>query len=282
MTWTNYHNHCHYCDGKDSMEAHVQAAIDQGLDSFGMSCHAPLPFASSWSMKEAQLHSYYEEAQRLKAQYAEEIQLYVSLEADFVPEKAGIDLPPVRDYNFDFTLSSVHFVDAFADGRPWEIDGTQTLFLDGLQGIFNGDIHAAIGRYYALTRQMLTDTQPQILGHLDKIKIQNHDGKLWDESADWYRREVLQTLAVACDMGTIVEVNTRGMYKGITEEPYPGVWALRAIRDTEIPICLNSDAHHPREITGAYQEAMALLKSLGFRHVTVLMDGEWVKRELDE
>ena len=42
--YTNYHGHCHYCDGQEPPEAYVRAALEQGMRSYGFSSHAPLPY----------------------------------------------------------------------------------------------------------------------------------------------------------------------------------------------------------------------------------------------
>ena len=39
----NYHTHTTWCDGKDTPEAVVVAAIDKGFDAIGFSSHAMLP-----------------------------------------------------------------------------------------------------------------------------------------------------------------------------------------------------------------------------------------------
>ena len=43
MMKTNYHTHTTWCDGKDTPEAVVVAAIDKGFDAIGFSSHAMLP-----------------------------------------------------------------------------------------------------------------------------------------------------------------------------------------------------------------------------------------------
>ena len=38
----NLHTHNHYCDGRGTLEEFVLAAIDQGLEALGFSCHSSL------------------------------------------------------------------------------------------------------------------------------------------------------------------------------------------------------------------------------------------------
>ncbi len=275
MRYTNYHGHCHYCDGKEAPEAYVAAALAQGMAGYGFSSHAPLAYGLSWPMAADKLVAYRQEIAALQQRYADRIPIYCGLEIDYIPGVTGPNHPRWQELALNYTIGSVHFVDFFPDGSPWEIDGTHAIFVRGLETIFGGDIRRAIERYYALIRQMVTEDPPDIVGHLDKIKIQREDGQLFDEQATWYREAVQQTLDVIAERSLIVEVNTRGLYKQKTIEPYPGWWILERMQDMGIPITLNSDAHHPRELTAFFSETATRLRELGFREVQQLQDGVW-------
>ena len=122
---------------------------------------------------------------------------------------------------------------------------------------------------------MVVEDPPDIIGHLDKIKIQSEDGQLFAEQAPWYQEAVQHTLDVIAERSLIVEVNTRGLYKQKTDEPYPSGWILKRMRAMNIPIVLNSDAHHPRELTAFFPETVARLVQLGFQEVQQLQNGQW-------
>jgi histidinol-phosphatase (PHP family) len=57
MSWTNYHSHCHYCDGKYEPEKYIESALQQGLLAYGFSSHTPLPFETTWAMKDEALQN---------------------------------------------------------------------------------------------------------------------------------------------------------------------------------------------------------------------------------
>jgi histidinol-phosphatase (PHP family) len=274
MAYTNYHSHCYYCDGKEVPEVYLQQAIQLGMPAYGISSHAPLPYELPWPMQQADQESYVQEVEKLKEVYAGQIDIYRGLEVDFIPDVAGPSR--VKDqFSLDYIVGSVHFVDFFADGYPWEIDGRHQVFLRGLEEVFANNIEAAIHRYYALIRQMVREDPPDIVGHLDKIKIQSEDGNLFDEQAEWYQTEVIKTLDVIAEAGLTMEINTRGMYKQLTEEPYPSYWILEQMRERNIPIMLNSDSHHPREITGRFTEVNERLLAIGYDQMRILYRGEW-------
>lgn len=221
-------------------------------------------------MREKKLRSYLREIDGLRAS-AKGIQIYKGLEIDFIP---GIVSP--RDFvaMLDYTIGSVHFVDSF-EGIRWEIDNTREVFRRGLEKIFQNSIRAAVTRYFELTRQMITSTPPHIVGHLDKIKMHNQELPFFEESEPWYREEVDKTLQAIRRANVIVEVNTRGIYKKKTINPYPSPWILERICEAHIPITLSSDAHHHSELVREFEPTAAQLRDIGFKKLSVLNNGIW-------
>jgi histidinol-phosphatase (PHP family) len=263
--------HSHYCDGKGLLPEYVAAARAQGMPAIGFSSHAPVPFDCVWCMKPARLDDYLNEVKALQHS-TKGIELYRGLEVDFIPNVISpSDFAPLLDY----TVGSVHFIDAFADGRPWEIDGLHTLFLEGLEKIFKGNVRAVIQRYFALTREMVQTAAPNIVGHLDKIKIQNPGNKFYAEDESWYVGEIDRTIDAIAESGAIVEVNTRGLYQKKSTTPYPSPWILERLLAKRVPITLSSDAHHPDDITNRFDEAASLLSDIGYKHLTILLKGKW-------
>lgn len=275
MTWTNYHSHCKFCDGSDQPYVYAEEAVDLGLLAYGFSSHAPTPFIVPWAMDVDNLRSYVREIKQLKDAWKNHIQIYCGLEVDYVPGVMGPKSFYIREANLDYTIGSIHFVDAFADGKPWEIDNTSKVFEEGLQTIFNGNVKLAVSRYFELTRQMVLEECPDIIGHIDKIKMQNEGNKYFNENEEWYRNEMIITLDLIKHTRAIVEVNTRGIYKKKTNETYPSEWVLKELYKRNIPVTINSDAHHPSEIAAEFEFAADLLKSVGFEYVYNLFDGKW-------
>lgn len=273
MSWTNYHNHSHYDDGKNTIKEHVLGAIEHNVVSLGFSGHCPVAFKNRWCMKKEDLPQYFQDIDDVKAKYQNEIQIYKSMEIDYIPGIVSPSDPWIKGLNLDYRIGSVHFTGFYEDGSPGEVDSTHQKFLHGLEHIFHGDVKALVKTFFALNRKMVCETLPDIIGHFDKIKIHNHG--LWDESAEWYRNEILTTLEEIKSAGTIVEINTRGIYKNLTRETYPGQWVLKHLYQMEIPVQINSDAHVPREITRNFDETLSMILNLGFKKVKVRVDNEW-------
>jgi histidinol-phosphatase (PHP family) len=268
--WSNYHSHCNYCDGKGTLADFATKGRELNLLSMGFSSHAPVPFDVKWAMKKEELPQYLADIELLRR--GSPIELYKGLEVDYVPGKVS---PNDFKDQLDYTIGSIHFVEYLNNGRPWEIDGSPIVFKEGLREIFNNDYRAAVMRYFELTREMIDKACPTIVGHLDKIKIQNHDGEFFSESDPWYQHEVTETLNKIADAGAIVEINTRGIYQKKSHTTYPSPWIIELMRLRHIPITVSSDAHQTEDLTNQFQETAALLFTLGYRKISILRDGSW-------
>lgn len=276
MQFANYHAHSNFSDGHGSPETYLQTAIGQGLKAYGFADHAPIPLAGVGVMSFQQLPYYLAEIDRLKAVYADQIQIYKSLEVDYIPNVLTVNSPSIKAINLDYTVGAVHYVDYLADGQPWGFEGSDENFQKGLKEIFKGDIQACITRYYELIRAMVNQDCPNVVAHLDRIKKLNKNDRYFSERAAWYQNEVIDTLDAIADANSIMEINTKGYYKGETEDTYPGKWVLEIAHEMGIPFLLSSDAHHPEDITKGFKYAVSILRSIGVQSTTIFMDGEWI------
>lgn len=276
MQFANYHAHSNFSDGQESPETYLKNAIEQRLKAYGFADHAPVPIDNFGAMTFQQLPEYLAEIDRLKAVYADEIQVHKSLEVDYIPNIINVNSAHIVAANLDYTVGAVHFVDAFANGRPWGFEGTVDNFEKGLKEIFDNDIQACIQRYYSLIREMVQQHCPSVVAHLDRIKRLNTNDRYFSEQAAWYREEVIKTLEVIATSKAIMEINTKGYYKGQVEDTYPGKWVLEIAYEMGIPLHLSSDAHHPDDITKGFKYGVSVLRSIGVKSTTIFLDGEWV------
>lgn len=274
--WSNFHTHSHYCDGKGKILEYLQAAAQAGVDSIGFSSHAPVPLPCTWCMKENALPDYLDEIDDARQSFPR-LEVYKGLEVDYIPDLVS---PLTFAHKLDFTIGSIHFVGQH-DGKGWEIDNTVEVFRVGLKNIFKDDIRAAVTRYLELTHEMLIKSPPDILGHLDKIKV-NARHFSFDENEAWYREKIRKVLDTVAERRVIVEVNTRGLYKKKSETTYPSPWILEELRERNIRITLSSDAHHPQDLTREFDATLALLDDIGFNNITLLKNGIWKEMPLSE
>lgn len=269
--WSNFHMHSRYCDGKGEMQEYITKAKYEGALSIGFSSHAPLPFPCKWCMKTEALDTYLHEIDSLRSDNPG-IEIYKGLEVDYIP---GVISPAMFSDKLDYTIGSIHFVEKFSDGTSWEIDGLHTVFINGLKSIFRGDIRDAVHRYFELTREMIAEACPTIIGHMDKIKIQNPEDRFFSENDSWYQQEIEKTIDLIAEAGAIVEVNTRGIYQKKSPTTYPSPWILQHLFEKNIPITISSDAHHHNDIFNEFRETATGLLDIGFRSLMVLHDDGW-------
>ncbi len=269
--WSNYHMHCHYCDGAGTMADYARAAVQQHVPTLGFSSHAPVNFDCSWCMRREDLSDYFLEIESVRKNF-QQLEIYAGLEIDYIPKVVS---PNDYSQRLDYTIGSVHFVDHDSTGKYWEIDGSPQVFIEGLNLIFKGNWKDAIVRYFELTREMVQISQPDIVGHLDKIKIQNKNGAFYSESDSWYKDQINQTLSVIADAGSIIEVNTRGLYQKKSATTYPGPDVLKLALEKNIPVTISSDAHNVKDLTNQFAATAEQLLAIGFKKMLILKDGSW-------
>lgn len=275
QNWVNFHSHTYYCDGTDKPVRYVEEAIKNNLPSYGFSSHAPVCFPTDWCIPDDDFESYLTEIKNIKNAYKDEIDIYLGLEIDYIPGIAGRSKHLLQNVPLDYFIGSIHFVDAFADHSPWNIDTSFELFEKGLKEIFNYDIRKAATKFYELTRQMIMEDQPDVIGHLDKIKMFNDRGHFFNESEKWYNEQVEMTINTLKEYNTIVEINTRGFYRYRQADLYPGEQIIKKLATAEVPLMINSDAHKPEEIIMGMPYAAEKLMSSGVNKIYALSSGKW-------
>lgn len=270
----NFHSHTDYCDGANKAEEMLLAAIGLGLKSYGFSSHAPVSFPNNWCMKEDTLTDYILEIDRLKNKYKDRIEVYCGLETDFIDEFSRASL--FRNIKgLDYLFGSIHYLYENPRDYLFCIDEPFKDFQKGLMQVFKNDPAAIVKRFYELTRKMISTDPPDVVGHIDKIKLNLSKIVPNLEQQDWYLEEIEKLIECLAEHQPIVEVNTRGIYKGFISEPYPSILILKKLREKGIRISLNSDAHQPSEILGLYPETIALLMEVGFEGSWAMIEGRW-------
>jgi histidinol-phosphatase (PHP family) len=184
------------------------------------------------------------------------------MEVDYIPGLAGPGHPDILASNLDYIVGSVHFTDTFDDGSYFSIDDATPFFAKGIDEIFEGDIRKLVKRYFQLQKEMLEKEPPQIIGHLDKIRMHNRNRFFFDETDEWYVDQVRSTIRLAAEKGVVVEINTK--YFDATEQTFPSRDHYKWMADHNIPITISSDAHTPKNLLSGFPGVAKLLKESGF------------------
>ena len=272
MNLTNYHSHCSFCDGRAPFEEFVKEAIRQGFYSYGVSSHAPLPFPTRWTMEWEQMEAYLDEFKNLRSKYADEIELYVGLEIDYLNEESNPSVARFTELPLDYRIGSVHLL-YDAAGEVVDIDCSPAVFKERVDRHFNGDVLRVIRMYFDRLFRMVELGGFDILGHADKMHYNAscyHPGLL-DEP--WYEALMKDYFSLVASRGYLVEINTKAYDSLGTFYPNSRYWEL--MKEYQIKILVNSDAHYPERINAGRMEALRLLQAKGFATVAELHQGSW-------
>lgn len=280
MLRTSYHTHNRHCDGRGEIKEYARAALAAGLDVLGISSHSPLPFPDESAMRADDLPAYCAEVARERDTYRDRLQIHLSLEFDYVPEYTNQIWQMIAPYPFDYLIGSVHFIGNDDRGAPIAYDVSRRGFERAMRAVFNGDIGKMVGEYYSRVRALVDSGRVAILGHLDRIKVWNKEGRYFTEDEPWYRREVETVLRACAQAGIIVEMNTSG-WRHAAGAPYPSLWIVRRCVQMGIPLVVTTDAHAPSRVNDFYARAETLLRQAGCTGLAVLRDGGWTVEPYD-
>lgn len=269
MTMYNYHTHTFFCDGSAEPIKYTEEALRLGFKALGYSGHAPVPFENSFAIPEERLTEYTTAIRALKRQFSNQIEIYLSLEIDFIPGITKRFSSFVDDCELDYTIGSVHLVKSTDSDGLWFIDGSEQKTYDkGVNELFGGDIKRAVKAYFVQLNQMIEIEKPDIVGHFDKIKMHNA-GRWFDVSDKWYTDLIKETITLIAEKDLIVEVNTRGVYKGRCDSFFPGLSELKFLKDKRVKLITSSDAHKPEELILGLIAANEMVTSLGYKETKV-------------
>ena len=275
----NFHTHTNFCDGKNTAEEMVIAAINAGINVLGFSGHCihPLnpefykPVDDIWHMPSDKIQDYVNEVLRLKDKYADKIQIMLGFEADyFSAPEYGTAIPDFEAYSQfspDFLIGSVHF--ANTPKGFYTVDHKAEVIKENLIKLYskpNGEIdgRAAVCDYFAAEREMLKKGDFDIIAHCDLIKLRNGPLNFFDPEESWYKDEIKATALEIARSGAIAVINTGAIGRGIMDDTYPSQYFLELLYELGVPVCINSDAHTTAMLDGAFDRAAAQAKKTGY------------------
>ncbi len=274
---TNYHSHCLYCDGRANMEDFVRFAISDRFSAYGFSSHAPLPFPTAWTMEWDSMDDYLAEFNRLKAKYADQIELFIGLEIDYLNEESNPSVSRFLQLPLDYRIGSVHML--YNDSREVvDIDVPADKFRFIVDHYFHGDLDRVIRLYYERSLRMVELGGFDIVGHADKVHYNAacYRPGLLDEK--WYNDLVLSYFDAILAKGYMMEINTK-VYLNLNVF-YPDIRYFKILHDWGIRVLVNSDAHYPERINDGRREALKALQRAGYDRVMEMHSGVWEEKLL--
>jgi len=261
----NLHTHTSFCDGRETPEEIVQAAIRQGMTAIGFSGHSPMPYPNDFAMTERSLYEYREEILRLRRAYEGKIEVLLGIEQDYLSGH------PYGRY--DYIIGSVHTM--MLDGKVYELDNTKEELLRAVREQFRGDIYLLLQRYFEMVGQLVDVTDCNIIGHFDLVTKFNEDGSLFDERDPRYLLPAYAAIDRLAKREVLFEINTGAVARGYRRLPYPSLPLLRRIALRGCRVVINSDAHSADKLLYKFDEAVMIANNIGFGSVSVLTRDGW-------
>lgn len=265
----NFHSHTQFCDGRESMARMAGQALACGMKHYGFTPHSPIPLPSSCNMSALVVPDYVAEFQRLKELYAGRINLYLSMEIDYLGDRWGATNPYFDTIPLDYRLSSVHFVSTPDGEREVDVDGRPQNFRAKMAEHFDNDIRYVVDSFYARTLAMIEKGGFDILGHFDKIGFNASSFSPGIENEPWYRRHIDNVIDAVRATDIIVEINTKAypapvgstLAQEAVYEPrlFPSPDVIRRLVSAGLPLAVNSDAHYSSRITAGRAAAFAII-----------------------
>lgn len=250
------HNHTKLCNhASGESEEYVKKAIELGIDVYGFSDHAPMPYDLKYRMSLKQKDDYENNILSLKLKYKKQIRLLLAYEVDFMQNRSLI-LDEVLNSNVDYLIGSVHFIQE-KNSSLWGFDNPE--FIGKYKEKNINDIWRD---YFAVIESLAKSKLFDIVGHFDLIKVFKY---LPSEDIS---KLALNALKQIKKSNMVLEINAAGLRKPI-KEPYPSKTLLELAYDLDIPITFSSDAHSVEQVGLGYEKAVDLAKSVGYSKCTI-------------
>lgn len=238
------HMHTTYCDGRDTPDDMVQAAIKKGLSTVGLSSHSYTFFDESYCMQKEAVPRYLAECRYLRAKYFDQIHVLCGVEQDYRSDY------PTDD--FDYVIGSVHYV--YVDGAYIPVDESPAILNYAIDAHFGGDVYALCEKYFETVADVVNKTGCDIIGHFDLIAKFNEKEKLFDERHPRYAAAWKKAVDRLVRYDVPFEINTGAVSRGYRSQPYPSGEMIAYIREKGGRFVLSSDAHRAEDIAFGFEK----------------------------
>ena len=254
---SNAHTHTTFCDGKQTVEENVLAAIEKDFVSLGFSIHGWTPYELVPVTLEKEA-LYRNEVRRVREKYAGQIEILLGIERDALYEG--------RDYEgYEYLIDSTHWFEK--DGEMFCADYSEARMNEYVSKFFGGDYYAYCARYFRQAAKMCSESTATFIGHIDLISKFNDGDKYFCESDPRYLKGALEAVKCAVERHIPLEMNTGAISRGYRKGPYPNPVLLKKIREMGGEIIINSDAHAAAALDTGFDLCLELARSAGFDHV---------------
>ena len=261
MIKCNFHTHTSYCDGRDTPEELVKAALEKGFFALGFSSHSYTEMDKDFAMNAEKAGKYRREIARLKEEYKGKIDLYCGVEQDYFSTE------PTEPY--DYVIGSVHYV--LKNGEYISVDTSAEIVKNAVDRLYSGDFDALAVDYFALVSNVVQKTNADIIGHFDLVsKFSEKNG--YGQSPRFLAAAERAVKALA-PLNKPFEINTGAVARGRRSIPYPSPEILKMIKKHGGKIIISSDCHDKKYLDFGFDSAVNLARATGFSEASCIING---------
>lgn len=251
----NFHSHTQFCDGRYTMEEMVKAAITAGMRYWGFSPHSPILFPSPCNMSMESVDIYLSEVKRLKEIYGNCINLYTSMEIDYIGDEWGPAVDYFQNLPLDYRIGSVHFIPS--EHGMIDVDGKVESFKLKMRDHFHDDIRYVVDTFYDQSEKMLQAGGFDIIGHFDKIGYNASCYSPGIEDEPWYKARVNDLIDLIIEKNVVVEINTKAWEQA--QRIFPKECYLKRLAENHVTMVVNSDAHYTEKVNEGRNYGLSLI-----------------------
>jgi len=231
--WGDFHTHTRYSHGKGTIRENVEAAIEKGLSTIGISEHGPSNIAIGTKLED--FYSMKREVEELREIFPN-IEILLGCEANVISIDGHIDIPEEILHILDYVMVGLHPL-------VW----TKTL-KDANHLLFKNVI-ARVCKIEALKKRVLVQNTRALIKAIKhyKVKAITHPGLHLPIDTALLARE-------AAKYGTALEINAG--HNNMTKE------YIKIALDNGASFIVGSDAHKPRDV-GNFDKVMDVIADAG-------------------
>lgn len=255
MILEDFHIHTTFCDGSDSPEEILRAAIFLGMKKIGFSCHNYTYFDESYCIKKDKIKDYMAEVRFLTEKYRDKIEVFCGTETDYYSDEST--------EGFDYVIGSVHYLKK--NGSFFELDNSQDEFMCLAESCYDGDYFKLCEDYYKNVGDLICKTNADIIGHFDLVTKFNEGNILFDTSNARYLNAAKNAADSLLKYNVPFEINTGAVSRGYKTEAYPENTLLKYILESGGKVILSSDSHSADALCNHFEKYEKIVEDMGFK-----------------
>lgn len=266
-----------FCEhASSSLREMLEQAVQVGYSVFGVTEHMPRhkpeylyagEREKGWTVEtlKERFDAYARTIRVVAQEFEGRLTVLCGFETEVVPPESYAEWVAYyrQHYGLDYCVGSVHHIE--------EVDMSSESMQEFRQLVAEyGGMEAVAIAYYRQVAEMVQAVRPEVVAHLDLIRLAGHRLGMVDQVATpTVRREVENTLSLIREVGSLVEINTAGWRKGLPT-PYPDAWIVAMGAKMGIPFCISDDSHSVQQVGFGLERAREYLLQNGVREVHFL------------